>query len=56
MRTALLCLALAGSLMGLAGCASNYDPNSPAMQAMNNPPNACGPGGTAAREQCSSHR
>lgn len=37
----------------LASC--TYDPNSPAIRAME-APNACGPGGTKAREQCSSHR
>lgn len=53
MRTTLLALAIAaglGSLSGLAGCTSN--PNDPAIQAMNNPPNSCGPGGTRDINAC----
>jgi len=40
-------------LPSLASC--TYDPNSPALQAME-APNSCGPGGTKAREQCSNSR
>ncbi|MCX5493483.1 hypothetical protein OSH11_02075 [Kaistia dalseonensis] len=55
MRSFIILLAMAGSLTGLsslAGCTTN--PNDPAIQAMNNPPNSCGPGGTANINDCSS--
>lgn len=42
--------------IGLPSTAScTYDPNSPALQAME-APNTCGPGSTKAREQCSNGR
>lgn len=51
MRKLLHFVVVAASLGSVAGCTS--DPNNPAIQAMNNPPNACGPGGTRDIEACS---
>jgi hypothetical protein len=53
MRLVLTCLMLVAALPSISGC--NYDPNSPAMKAMESP-NSCGPGGTQNREACSSRR
>ena len=56
MRTTMLSLALLTSLFAVAGCQGTSNPNSPAIQAMDNPPNSCGPGGTADIEDCDSRR
>lgn len=52
MRILLLAVAMAGSLASLAGCVGN---DAAAVQAMNNQPNTCGPGGTARIEDCRGH-
>ncbi|MCX5514908.1 hypothetical protein [Kaistia algarum] len=52
MRTVMLSVALAAGLFGFAGCQGSSNPNSPALQAMDNPPNACGPGGSSNSEDC----
>lgn len=52
MRTVLLAAAMAVNLLGLFGCQANDNPNSPALQAMDNPPNSCGPGGSSDVEDC----
>lgn len=54
MRTALLSVALLASLFGIAGCQGTDNPNSAALQAMDNPPNSCGPGGSQNIEDCES--
>lgn len=57
MRTIVLSLTLLAGLSGLYGCSStSTNPNSPALQAMDNPPNACGPGGSSNIEDCDSRR
>lgn len=53
MRALFAILILSIALPSLTSC--TYDPNSPALRAME-APNACGPGGTKAREQCSHRR
>jgi Na+-translocating ferredoxin:NAD+ oxidoreductase RNF subunit RnfB len=50
MRLLIIWLTLATAVAGFSGCTS--DPNSAAIQAMNNPPNACGPGGSRDIRQC----
>lgn len=52
MRTVLLSMALAAGLFGFAGCQGTDNQNSPAIQALENPPNACGPGGSQNIEDC----
>ena len=52
MRTMLLTALMAVNLLGLIGCQANDNPNSPALQAMDNPPNSCGPGGSNNIEDC----
>ncbi|MBN8904719.1 MAG: hypothetical protein J0H57_27195 [Rhodospirillales bacterium] len=55
MRTLLAVLALSAGhagLSSLSACTTN--PNSPAIKAMDDPVNACGPGGTSG--DCSSGR
>lgn len=54
MRTLLAVLAISAGLAGLAGCTSN--PNAPAIKAMDDPVNACGPGGSNDINDCSSSR
>ncbi len=54
MRTALLSMCLMASLFGIAGCQATDNPNSPAIQALDNPPNSCGPGGSQNIEDCQS--
>lgn len=54
MRVLFLSLALVTSCVGFSGCTTN--PNSPAIQAMDNPPNACGSGGSTNIEDCNSGR
>lgn len=56
MRKLLTGIFMAVSLAGLAGCQGSTDWNSPALQAMQNPPNACGPGGTANINDCGGRR
>lgn len=54
MRTVLLSMCLVASLFGIAGCQATDNPNSPAIQALDNPPNSCGPGGSQNIEDCQS--
>ncbi|MDQ0436237.1 Na+-translocating ferredoxin:NAD+ oxidoreductase RNF subunit RnfB [Kaistia dalseonensis] len=54
MRVLMMSIALLAGCAGFAGCTSN--PNSAAIQAMDNPPNACGAGGSANIEDCSGRR
>ncbi len=58
MRAFLIVFALASGLAGLSGCTTDGDPNNAAaIYAMNNPPNACGSGGTNDINACeSNHR
>ncbi len=44
MRSLIATLALIAALSPLAGCTTNAGNNLAAVQAMNNPPNTCGPG------------
>ncbi len=55
MRIFFLSLALISSMAGLSACQSGGS-NSGAMQAMDNPPNSCGSGGSADIEDCNSGR
>ncbi|MCX5514907.1 hypothetical protein C3941_11185 [Kaistia algarum] len=52
MRILFLSLAVISGMVGLSGCQSGSNPNSPAMQAMDNPPNSCGSGGSQNIEDC----
>jgi len=54
MRTLLAVLAISAGLASLSGCTSN--PNAPAIKAMDDPVNACGPGGSSNVNDCSSSR
>jgi hypothetical protein len=57
MRILLMSVALITSLSGLSGlvgCTTN--PNSAAIQAMDNPANSCGSGGSQNIEDCNSGR
>jgi hypothetical protein len=51
MRIPLLAAILVATLAPLAGCSGTGD-NWAAVQAMNNPPNTCGPGGSRNIEDC----
>jgi len=55
MRMMFTWMMMAMALGAVAGC-QQTDWNSPALQAMQNPPNACGPGGTSNINDCSSRR
>jgi len=55
MRAFLLSLAVLAGLSAVSGCTMQGD-NARAIEAMNNPPNACGPGGTRDINACSSRR
>ncbi|SHG50698.1 hypothetical protein SAMN02745157_4356 [Kaistia soli DSM 19436] len=53
MRVLLVFLVLSSGLVGLTACTGD---NLAAVQAMNNPPNTCGPGGSRNVEDCKGHR
>ncbi len=58
MRILMLSLVMAtglSGLSGLAGCSSTGN-NAAAIQAMDNPPNSCGPGGSQNIEDCDNIR
>ena len=58
MRSVILSLMMVTGLAGLsgmAGCSSTGN-SAAAIQAMDNPPNSCGPGGSQDIEDCDSRR
>lgn len=57
MRNLVLAALVVVASMGTYGCqGGGSNPNSPAMQAMDNPPNSCGSGGSQNIEDCNSGR
>lgn len=56
MRTVLLAATMTMALFSFYGCQAGDNPNSPALQAMDNPPNSCGPGGSQNIEDCNNGR
>lgn len=55
MRMIFLCMALVAGTFSLYGCSTTGN-TAAALEMMNNPPNSCGPGGTANVEDCDSAR
>lgn len=52
MRNAVLMLSLVTSAFVMGGCQGTSDPNNPAIRALQNTPNACGPAGAADEMAC----
>jgi len=52
MRNAVLMLSLVTSAFVMSGCQGTSDPRNPAIQALQNTPNACGPAGAADEMAC----
>lgn len=55
MRLFILSLAMVAGLAAVSGCSSTGN-NAAAIQAMDNPPNSCGPGGSQNIEDCDNLR
>ncbi len=58
MRTFFLSLAMLAGLAAVSGCTGtgNAASDAAAINAMDNPPNSCGPGGSQNIEDCDSRR
>lgn len=54
MRIFVLSVAVMAGLSGLYGCSSTSGNNAAAIQAMDNPVNSCGPGGSQDINDCNS--